>query len=164
LIRVLEERFGQDHVFVPPAPGNESLSIGAALVHSRREARPTGELRFTYPTLGPEFSDCQIKLELDNCKLICSFFPGVDALIESICKTLTEGGLVGWFQGRCEFGHRALGFRSILANPFTSYINENINRFLKHRESFHPFVISVPEECASEYFHHVGRNARTIAS
>jgi len=164
LIHALEQHFGNDHVFVPPAPGKESLSIGAALVHARREARPTTELRFTYPALGPEFLDCQIKSELDNCKLICSFFPGVDALIESTCKTLTEGGLVGWFQGRCEFGHRALGFRSILANPFTPYINENINRFLKHREDFHPFVISVAAEAASEYFEKIGANARTISS
>jgi carbamoyltransferase len=60
--------------------------------------------------------------------------------------------------------HRALGFRSILANPFAPYIDENVNRFLKHRESFHPFVISLPEELADKYFHRVGPNARTIAS
>ena len=106
----------------------------------------------------------QIKTELDNCKLVSSFHPGSDALIESTCTALGAGSLVGWFQGRCEFGHRALGFRSILANPFTPYIGENINRFLKHRESFHPFVISVPQESACDYFHRVGPNARAIAS
>jgi carbamoyltransferase len=164
LVRGLERHFGADRVFIPPAPGREILSIGAALAQTRCEAPPPPELRFMYPALGPEFPDSQIKEELDNCKLVCSFFPGLDALVDSTCKTLTEGGIVGWFQGRCEFGHRALGFRSIVANPFTPYIDENINRFLKHRERFHPFVISVTQESASDYFEDVGANARTIAS
>jgi carbamoyltransferase len=164
LVRELEQRFGAGHVFVTPAPGRESLSIGAALARSRCEALPPPDSRFTYPALGPEFSDSQIKAELDNCKLVCDFFPGVDALIESVSRALLEGSLIGWFEGRCEFGHRALGFRSILANPFTPYIDENINRFLKRRESFHPFVISVAEESASEYFDQAGANARTISS
>ncbi|HEY2384643.1 MAG TPA: carbamoyltransferase C-terminal domain-containing protein [Terriglobia bacterium] len=164
LIRELEKHFGAERVFVPPAPGRESLSIGAAWVRSRRERRFAQNLCFPYPALGPEFADPQIKEEMDNCKLVCNFFPGVDALAETVCRTLNSGGLAGWFQGRCEFGHRALGFRSILANPFTPFIDENINRFLKHRETSHPFVISVPEESASEYFDQPGANARTIAS
>jgi len=164
LIRALEQHFGAQHVFVPPAPGRESLSLGAALVHVRREASRSPKSQFVFPLLGPEFSDSQVKTELDNCKLVCSFSPGADALVENTCKTLMDGALVGWFQGRCEFGHRALGFRSILANPFTPYIDENINRFLKQRETYHPFVISVAEESASEYFDQIGPNARTIAS
>jgi carbamoyltransferase len=164
LVRAFEQHFGTARVFVPPAPGRESLSIGAALACALPEAPRLAESRFTYPALGPDYSDAQIKAELDNCKLVCSFFPGVDALVDSTCRTLMEGGLAGWFQGRCEFGHRALGFRSIVANPLTPYIDENVNRFLKHRECFHPFVISVTEESASEYFDQAGPNARTIAS
>jgi carbamoyltransferase len=164
LVRELEQHFGASRVFIPPAPGIESLSIGAALSRCAAGTPAPPKFSFPYPALGPEFSDAQIKAELDNCKLVCSFLPGNDSLIESTCATLATGNIVGWFQGRCEFGHRALGFRSIVANPFTPYIDENINRFLKHRESFHPFVISVPEESASDYFHHVGPNARTIAS
>jgi carbamoyltransferase len=164
LIRELEQYFGADRIFVPPAPGVESLSIGAALLGRHLERLPHHQSRFPFPALGPKFSDSQIKTELDNCKLVSSFLSGDDALVENTSKALAAGSIVGWFQGRCEFGHRALGFRSILANPFTPYIGENINRFLKHRESFHPFVISVPEEAASEYFHRVGGNARTIAS
>jgi len=164
LVRELEQHFGTGHVFIPPAPGFESLSIGAALARSTLLAPAQPQSRSLYPALGPEFSDPEIKAELDNCKLVCSFLPGSESLIESTSEALAAGSLVGWFQGRCEFGHRALGFRSIVANPFTPYIDENINRFLKHRESFHPFVISVPEESASEYFHQVGANARTIAS
>ena len=164
LVRELESHFGFDRVFIPPAPGIESLSIGAALARRRLDTLPQTESRFLYPALGPEFSDSQIKADLDNCKLVCSFLSGDETLVASTCKALAAGSLVGWFQGRCEFGHRALGFRSILANPFTPFIDENINRFLKHRESFHPFVISVPEELASEYFQQVGPNARTIAS
>jgi len=164
LVRELEQHFGADSVFVPPAPGVESLSVGAALSGRRLHSLPQEESRFLYPALGPEFSDSQIKDDLDNCKLVFNFLPCSDSLIENTCNALTAGSLVGWFQGRCEFGHRALGFRSIVANPFTPYIDENINRFLKHRESFHPFVISVPEEAADEYFHQVGPSARTIAS
>lgn len=164
LVRELEQQFGHEGVFVPPAPGSELLCIGAALACSARKGVQATESRFIYPALGPEFPDSQIKAELDNCKLVCSFFPALDALVDETCRTLLEGGLIGWFQGRCEFGHRALGFRSIVANPFTPYIDENINRFLKQRESFHPFVISVAEESAPEYFEHTGTNARTIAS
>ena len=164
LIRELERHFGLDHVFVPPAPGSESLSVGAALARRRLDTLPQPESRFLYPAVGPEFSDSQIKTELDNCKLVCSFLSGDEDLVANTSTALAAGSLVGWFQGRCEFGHRALGFRSILATPFTPFIDENINRFLKHRESFHPFVISVPEEATSEYFKQVGSNARTIAS
>jgi carbamoyltransferase len=164
LVSELEQHFGPDHVFVPAAPGMESLGIGAGLARTSLEMRPEPESRFSHPALGPEFSDSEIKAELENCKLICSFLPCNETLVESTCKAIAAGSLVGWFQGRCEFGHRALGFRSIVANPFAPYIDENINRFLKHRESFHPFVISLPEEAAAEYFHQVGPNARTIAS
>jgi carbamoyltransferase len=164
LVRELEQHFGADHVYVPPAPGNEILSIGAALAVTPAARIADPQARFIYPALGAEFSDAQIKSELDNCKLAFSFLPGNEAVIENVSTALAAGSLVGWFQGRCEFGHRALGFRSILANPFTPYVDENINRFLKHRESFHPFVISVPEESAPEYFHRVGCNARTISS
>jgi carbamoyltransferase len=164
LIRELERRFGTDRVFVPAAPGIESLSIGAALARRPLDTLPQPESRYLCPALGPEFSDPQIKAELDNCKLVCDFFLGDETFIANTCTALARGSIVGWFQGRCEFGHRALGFRSILANPFTPFIDENVNRFLKHRESFHPFVISVPEEAASEYFEQVGPNARTIAS
>jgi carbamoyltransferase len=163
LVRDLERHFGAEHVFVPPAPGLESLSIGAALVRRPLERRPIGT-SFPYPALGPKFSDSEIKSELDNCKLVSNFLPSGESLTEAVARTIADGGLVGWFQGRCEFGHRALGFRSILANPFTPYVDENINRFLKHRERFHPFVISVPEEDASGYFLDVAGNARTIAS
>src|SRR5262249_8644266 len=152
--------------FVPPAPGKEGLSVGAGLAGHWRglNSLPDAQSRFSYPALGPTFSHSEIKSELDNCKLASTFLPCTDTLVDTVCKALADGALVGWFQQRCEFGHRALGFRSILANPFTPYIDENVNRFLKHREAFHPFVISVPEEAAVDYFHNVGTNARIISS
>ena len=81
LIRELEQQFGHERVFVPPAPGGELLCIGAALACSARKAPQAAESRFIYPALGPEFPDSQIKAELDNCKLVCSFFPALDALV-----------------------------------------------------------------------------------
>ena len=60
--------------------------------------------------------------------------------------------IVAWCQGRTEYGHRALGNRSILASPFSEYVIDNINQFIKHREDFHPFALSVPAERAAEFF------------
>jgi carbamoyltransferase len=103
LIRELEQYFGSDRVFVPAAPGMESLSIGAGLARTSLNMRPEPESRFLYPALGPEFSDSEIKAEVENCKLICSFLPCNETLVESVCKAIAAGSLVGWFQGRCEF-------------------------------------------------------------
>lgn len=65
---------------------------------------------------------------------------------------LNAGKIVGWFQGAAEFGPRALGNRSVLASPWAPYVRENLNDFIKHREWFRPFAISVPEEDCPQYF------------
>jgi carbamoyltransferase len=70
---------------------------------------------------------------------------------------------VAWCQGRSEFGHRALGNRSLLASPFSEYVVENVNQFIKHREGFHPFALSIPAERAGEYFD-ASPNCRFLAS
>jgi carbamoyltransferase len=164
LIRELEQYFGTDRVFHPPAPGIESLSIGAALAISCRAASTGSDERFVYPSIGPSFSDAQIKPELDNCKLVFNFLPCSDSLIESTCKTLAAAALSDGFKDDVNSATERLASEVFWLTLSPPYIDENINRFLKHRESFHPFVISVPEESASEYFHQVGANARTIGS
>ena len=71
---------------------------------------------------------------------------------------LAEGKIVGWFQGRMEIGPRALGNRSILANPILSYMKDKINAEVKHREAFRPFAPSVPVENKDEYFDIIGES------
>ncbi len=78
-------------------------------------------------------------------------------------RALNDQKIVAWMQGRMEFGPRALGNRSILASPSNPYSTENLNVYIKHRESFRKFAASVPEERAAEYFE-VGPNARYLAT
>ena len=72
--------------------------------------------------------------------------------MDEAVQLLLRDKIVAWCQGRSEFGHRALGNRSLLASPFSEYVVENVNQFIKHREGFHPFALSVPAERADEYF------------
>ena len=78
-------------------------------------------------------------------------------------QLLLRDKIVAWCQGRSEFGHRALGNRSLLASPFSEYVVENVNQFIKHREGFHPFALSIPAERAGEYFD-ASPNCRFLAS
>ncbi len=73
-------------------------------------------------------------------------------MIDQTAAAIASGKLVGWFQGRMEWGPRALGNRSILANPRAPYVLENLNRFLKHRESHRSYSVSVCAEDAARYF------------
>ncbi|MCC6862695.1 MAG: carbamoyltransferase [Bryobacterales bacterium] len=163
LVAALERsgRFGE--VFVQPAAGNAGNALGAALyawhqVYGRRERIGMGNL-----CLGPGFSAEQIKQVLENCKLRFRYLLTTDELIETAVAQLNDSKIVGWMQGRMEFGPRALGNRSILASPLDAYSTENLNAYIKHRESFRKFAASVPAEVASEYFE-VGPNARFLAT
>jgi len=113
--------------------------------------------------LGPEPAAQEIKAVLDNCKIVYRYMSGDDQLHDEVCKQLDRGKIVAWCQGPTEFGHRALGHRSLLASPFSEYVVENVNQYIKHREEFHPFALSVPAERAAEYFD-CGPNCRFMAS
>ena len=136
-----------DDVHVPANPGNAGTAIGAALVASGIPLRGSP----VSPFLGPEYSVEEIKQTLDNCKLSyeCLSDSGV---VETAARALVRGQLVGWFQGRMEWGHRALGHRSILANPLSAYVLDNLNVFLKQRPHHRAYGVSVPEADASRYF------------
>ena len=99
-----------------------------------------------------EFTSQETKAVLDNCKIIYKYQSGEDTLAAEAVKLLQRDKIVAWCQGRTEYGHRALGNRSILASPFSEYVIDNINQFIKHREDFHPFALSVPAERTSEFF------------
>ena len=152
LARALEERTGFDHVFVQPASGNAGTALGAAYLASLRcngGRRPAG---LCDVHLGPGYDPMAIKAVLDNCKLIYRYQPDEHQLLAETSRLLSDHHTVAWHQGRTEFGLRALGNRSVLASPFSPYVIDNLNQFIKHREDFHPFVLSVPSERAADFF------------
>jgi len=102
--------------------------------------------------LGPEFSDEAIKEVLENCKLSFQYLPQSQNLIAEAVRVLREDKILGWFQGRTEFGPRSLGNRCILASPLGKYVNDNLNHYVKHREKFRPFAAAVPLESAARFF------------
>src|SRR5262249_20187195 len=104
-----------DRTFIPANPGNAGPALRAALIVSGI-ARSPHQPRSLSPFLGPEYEDGEIKATLDNCKLSYDYCRE-DQIIERVVTRLGKGQLVGWFQGRMEWGPRALGNRSILASP-----------------------------------------------
>ncbi len=139
-------------VHVPAAPGNTGAAGGAALDlwYAKGGSREPSTLD-SY-ALGPEYSDQIIKTEIDACKVPSQFLNSEAEIINITSGLLAKGYLVGWFQGRTELGRRALGFRSVLADASNEFVQDNINRYLKRRESFHPFAVSVTREDAGKYF------------
>ena len=152
LIERLETSGVFSGVFVQPAAGNAGTSLGAALycAHALLGLKTRCPLQHLF--YGPEYSDDAIKDVLENCKLRFRYLPKRQEMIAAAVDALRADQIVGWFQGRAEFGPRALGARSILASPLGRYVNENLNQFVKHREQFRPFAASVTEERASEFF------------
>jgi carbamoyltransferase len=163
LVRALELRGGFRDVYVQPVAGNAGTALGAAYLLRKRITGHSGRKPLDSLALGPASDSQQTKAVLDNCKITYHFLNAEDELIDQVTQLLQRDKIVGWCQGRTEFGHRALGHRSLLASPFSEYVIENINQFIKHREAFHPFAFSVPAERAAEYFD-VSRNARFMAS
>jgi len=137
-----------DDVFVAPNPGNAGVAAGAALSVANGRAKKPGSVS---PFLGPEYGPEEIKRTLDNCKLAYEVLDE-RRLIESTAAALVRGELVGWFQGRMEWGHRALGNRSILASPLSPYVLDNLNVYLKHRDRHRTYGVSVPVERVNEFF------------
>lgn len=161
LVRTLEHTY--PHVFVQPASGNAGTSLGAALYVHHNFFGQEERIPFTTLCLGPEYSPAEIKQVVENCKLRFRFLPTESELINEAVTALNDDKIVAWMQGRMEFGPRALGNRSILASPLNPYSTENLNVYIKHRESFRKFAASVPEEVASQYFE-VGSNAGFLAT
>ena len=140
------------NIWIQPNASDGGTSIGVAsyiyntiLGHKRNY-----ELKDAY--LGPEFSAKEIKLFLDKNKIKHSEFNDEGELIKKIAKLIYENMVVGWFQGRMEWGPRALGARSILSNPCNPGMQEILNLKVKHREKFRPFAPVVCEDDALKYF------------
>jgi carbamoyltransferase len=161
LVSALERKF--KGVFAQLAAGNAGTALGAALHAWHGVAEQTKRLDAGSYYLGPEFTPVQVKEALENCKLRFRLIETVPARIGAAVSQLENNHIVAWMQGRMEFGPRALGNRSILASPLDPYSTENLNTFIKHRESSRKFAASVPAEIASQYFE-TGPNARHLAT
>lgn len=161
LIRALEEKF--TNVFVQPVGGNAGTALGAALHVWHNFYREQARVPFETLCIGPSYSPEEIKQVLENCKLRFRFLLTEGELVQNAIRVLNDHKIVAWMQGRMELGPRALGNRSILASPLNPYSTENLNAYIKHRESFRKFAASVPEELASKYFE-AGPNARYLAT
>ena len=145
-----------EQIWVQPAAGDAGGALGAALVATHewaglgRTVRPTDAMRGSY--LGPAWSPEEIRAVLDAEGLPYDEAPAEADLVERVAGLLAEGATVGWFQGRAEFGPRALGHRSILADPRDRATQRRVNLQIKFRESFRPFAPSVLAERAGEFF------------
>lgn len=136
-------------VFIQPASGDNGCSLGtAAWVGNQILGQPRGK-PFSSCYLGPEFSEQEILLLLEVAKLRYSRPPDIAV---AAARVIAEGKILGWFQGRMEWGARALGNRSILADVTNPEMTNIVNRYVKHREDFRPFAPACIEERAMEYF------------
>ncbi|MEI6852715.1 MAG: carbamoyltransferase C-terminal domain-containing protein [Bacteroidota bacterium] len=136
-----------DEIYVQPAASDAGISMGAAMsVSSKYGIRP---LSITSALLGMEYSDEQIQKVLDDIGV--KYHQVVDPALVAV-QAIAENKVIGWFQGRMEFGPRALGARSILANPAMKDVKNILNQKIKYRESYRPFCPSVTEEDAKTYF------------
>jgi carbamoyltransferase len=145
-----------DKLWIQPAAGDAGGAIGAALacyhLHREQPRRPhRGRDGMNGAYLGPDYSDDAIKRALDTCGAVCRSL-SEDELIEQAAAALTAERVIGWFQGRMEFGPRALGARSILGDPRSPHTQSVMNLKIKFRESFRPFAPSVLREDVAEYF------------
>lgn len=139
--------------WIQPAAGDEGLAIGAALhtYHSVLKQPRRYVMQNSY--LGPEFCDERIESELKKAILRYRRLER-DPLLEAVADQVASGNVVGWFQGRMEWGPRALGNRSIVAHPGRRDMKDILNARIKHREWFRPFAPSILAEHQNEYFEH----------
>jgi carbamoyltransferase len=147
-----------DNIWIQPAAGDAGGALGAALstwyLHHQKERSVSSErdaMKGAY--LGPEFSDNEIETELNSCGAVFKKLSEED-LIDQAAAALADEKAVGWMQGRMEFGPRALGGRSIIADPRSPVMQKQLNLKVKYRESFRPFAPSVLREDVSEWFEH----------
>ncbi len=146
-----------ENLHIPPSPGDGGSAIGCAQYlyychkKNKRKIEHNVESIKNNVFVGPSYSNDEIKSFLDIYKIHYKFLEK-NSLLETTAKLISEGNVVGWYQGKMEWGPRALGNRSILADPRNAKMKDILNEKIKHRESFRPFAPSILEEYTSEYF------------
>ena len=152
--KILKEKIF-DNIWVQPAAGDAGGSLGAALAlwhleqNNPRKVNPNDDMQGSY--LGPKYSLNEIQNELDKIGAVYKIKDEED-LLNQTADDLSIGEAIGWFQGKMEFGPRALGNRSILGDPRSSEMQKNLNLKVKYRESFRPFAPSILKEDLAEWF------------
>ena len=140
-------------LFVQPAAGDAGGAVGVAhWIYNTLEKKPRGKA-WTHAYLGPAYKDAEIAEFLEGVGAKHQVLEDAE-LVKRTAKLLSEGNVVGWFQGRMEFGPRALGGRSILADPRDAKMRDTLNMKIKFREGFRPFAPSVLLDKCSEWFDH----------
>jgi carbamoyltransferase len=148
--RVLRETPFKD-IFVQPAAGDAGGAVGAAhYIYNTLKKQPRGPA-WDHAYLGPAYSDAEIQEYLDGHKAPYRRLSD-DDVASATAKLLADGNVVGWFQGRMEFGPRALGARSILADPRDPKMRDTLNMKIKFREGFRPFAPSCLADKCAEWF------------
>ena len=147
-----------DNIWIQPAAGDAGGALGAALsiwyLHHKKKRKASSALdSMKGAYLGPEFEDLEIESTLKACGAIYKKLEEED-LIEMVTAALVDKKAVGWMQGRMEFGPRALGSRSIIADPRSKIMQKQLNIKVKYRESFRPFAPSVLREHVNDWFDH----------
>ena len=147
-----------EKIHIPPSPGDGGSAIGCALYayysilnNKRIIEQDSAHTIQNSVYLGPQYTNDQILSFLDSKNITYKKFEK-DELLKHTAKLISEQNIVGWFQGRVEWGPRALGDRSILADPRNGKMKDILNEKIKHRESFRPFAPSILEEYVPEYF------------
>ena len=142
-----------DGMFVQPAAGDDGCALGAALFAEKLHNTSFKPRKMTLPLWGPAFREQDIQQALaDQTGLTCTRPESLDALCQKVAEHLAAGEVVAWFQNGMEFGPRALGSRSILADPRDPGMRDRINSLVKKREGFRPFAPVVTSEAARQYF------------
>ena len=146
-----------ENIWIQPAAGDAGGALGAAYAvwyigQNKNRKVTSGQDAIHGSYLGPEFGSNQIERAAKKCRAVFQHYEDFDELCKEIATLIDQGMVVGWFQGRMEYGPRALGNRSILGNPCLAETQKKLNLKIKYREGFRPFAPSVLEEDIKEYF------------
>ncbi|MDP8244428.1 MAG: carbamoyltransferase [Candidatus Hinthialibacter antarcticus] len=145
-----------DDIWIQPAAGDAGGALGAAYcgwhIWKEKDRKPITPDSMQGAYLGPDYSEKEIERTLRKYDAPYTKHETVDALSQSVAELLDQGAVVGWLQGRMEYGPRALGGRSILGDPRNPEMQKRLNLKIKYRESFRPFAPSVLEEDIQDYF------------
>jgi carbamoyltransferase len=144
---------GYKQLWIPPAPSDAGSSIGSALNYYYTHNPSANRVINTNPYLGTFNTNDEIETELKNYENEVWYeYKNHSEIITTISREITNGNVIGWYEGRMEFGSRALGNRSIFANPRDPQMKARVNKVIKKREGFRPFAPIVKEEDRLKYF------------
>jgi carbamoyltransferase len=140
-----------EEIYIQPAAGDSGTAVGAAYYVWNQELGKSRGFVMEHAYTGPEYGDVEIRAALADAGVQADRLDD-DALFATIAERIAAGDVVGWFQGRMEFGPRALGHRSIVADPRSHEMKDVLNARIKHREPFRPFAPSILAERTGEWF------------